>query len=395
MHLNAHAADPAQVRAPAGPTAAQPWRWPRNRIEAQLKTLWERELGVAPIPLDQNFFDLGGDTQTASRLMRRIERAFDARLPAEAVSRAPTVALLAEAIADRKPAASWDCLVPLQPLGAGPPLFCMHNYNGEVWLYVDLARRLAPDQPVYGIQAVGVNRPCLPLHSVERMASRYIREIQSVQPHGPYFLGGMCFGAYLSFEVARQLAERGEQVGLLLSFDTFAYDESNEPKPALSERIGRIAAKLDPRSPCDAVRNAGTVLRNRLAQVRRRAGLLSAQMRMWSGKPLDPDARRELFTTLNGRARVRYRPRAYPGTVTLIRALGNREKDPKRFLGGFSQAKVECVPVEGDHLSIIEGRNVQDLADKTRALMSEARERCVLSEAASGRGAAGPKAFLQ
>ena len=326
------------------------------------------------VSVDDDFVDLGGDSLAASRLALRIEREFGVRLELGTLFQTPTVARLAEVIAQRASVKEWECLVPLQPRGHRHPFFCIHNYNGEVWLYLELARRLAPDQPVYGLQAVGVNRPCPPLRRVEQMAERYIAEIRSVQPRGPYHVGGICFGAYVALEIARQLVESGERVGLLASFDTFAdgSESLNGSRPGLAGRWRKLSSELDPRKPCAALHNARAILQNRYSQARRRAGLVAAQLHLRSHKAIGDQTRRDLLTALNARARVRYRPQTYPGKVTLIRSDSNQGRDAGQFWGRVAAGGVECVPVQGDHVGIIEGPYVGNLAAVLRECLRNA-----------------------
>lgn len=198
-----------------------------NEVTTQLTQIWQDMLGVKPIAPDQNYFELGGDSILAVQLFTRIEQQFQIKLPLTTLFDAPTIAQLAHVLQEEKCVSGWLPLVPIQPLGARPPFFCMHPHGGNVLVYRDLARRLGSDQPFYGLQSPGLDGSRPPLAKIEDMASLYIKEIRRVQASGPYFLGGYCMGGTIAYEVAQQLQAEGEDIALLALFDTvnWAYVE--------------------------------------------------------------------------------------------------------------------------------------------------------------------------
>src|SRR5690606_24428080 len=114
------------------------------------------------------------------------------------------------------------CLIPIQTGNpARPPFFCIHAGGGHVLYYHALARHLGEDQPFYAIQALGIDGNHPPINRYEELAAFYIREMRTVQPEGPYYLGGECMGGTITFEIARQLEAAGQKVNLLVMFDTF------------------------------------------------------------------------------------------------------------------------------------------------------------------------------
>ena len=192
---------------------------PRDELEVKLTKIWAEVLGIQEIGIQHNFFDLGGHSLLAVKLLNQIERNFqiDKLLPLAAVFQAPTIEQLAALIRQEGWEACWRSLVPLQPIGAKPPLFLVHACNGEISIYRLLALHLGLDRPVYGLQAQGLDGKQLPDDRVEAMATHYIKEIQSIQPTGPYFLGGKQVGALVAFEIAQQLVSQGQQVELVVS----------------------------------------------------------------------------------------------------------------------------------------------------------------------------------
>jgi thioesterase domain-containing protein/acyl carrier protein len=192
---------------------------PRDELETRLLAVWQEVLGISPIGVTDNFFDLGVHSLTAARLFARIEDEFGQGLPLGAVFRSPTIAELAEALRDGRAAHAagrgWRSLVPLQPRGEKPPIFGVHGGAGTILLYHELSRRLGPEQPFYGLQVAGLYGDIAPDLSIGAMADRYIAEITDVQPHGPYVLLGYCFGALVAYEMADRLQQRGERVALV------------------------------------------------------------------------------------------------------------------------------------------------------------------------------------
>jgi thioesterase domain-containing protein/acyl carrier protein len=195
---------------------------PRNAVEFQLTKIWEEVLETQPIGVRDNFFDeLGGHSMLAVRLFRRIEKRFGKALPLATLFQAPTIEQLANFLYQEGELAPWSSLVAIQPNGDKPPFFCVHGAGGGVFTYYNLARYLNSEQPVYGLQAQAFAGKQVPHTKVEDMAAHYIREILTVQPEGPYFLGGYSFGGIVTFEMAQQLHAQGQKVALLALFDAY------------------------------------------------------------------------------------------------------------------------------------------------------------------------------
>ncbi len=190
-------------------------------IRSQLTRIWQELLGLDSIALDQNYFDLGGDSALAVHLFTQIEKIFGVKLPLATLFEAPTIAELAQILSRETSPAGWSPLVAIQTAGSRPPFFCVHGAGGNVLIYRDLARRLGANQPFYGLQALGLDGSCQPLTRIEDMATLYLKQMREVQPHGPYFLGGYCSGGTIAFEIAQQILAQGERVALLAMFDTY------------------------------------------------------------------------------------------------------------------------------------------------------------------------------
>lgn len=211
----------------AHPSVDQPYIFPRTSTENDLSALWSQLLGIYPIGLMDNYFELGGTSLQAVELFAQIEQYFGKRLPLTSLLEAPTIEELAQLIDSNAGANSEtgkiSSVVPLNHAqGATPPLFLIHPGGGDVLLYRNLAQRLQPTTAVYAIKPYSRNGYPIVHTQIPEMAAYYIRQIRAIQPEGPYWLGGFCAGGVIAFEMALQLQRQGfsvPQVILINSID--------------------------------------------------------------------------------------------------------------------------------------------------------------------------------
>jgi len=204
---------------------------PRSETEIQLAKIWQNLLGIPSPGIYDNFFDVGGHSLLVLELFSTIEKQFGQKFPVSTLLQAPTIAQLAAVIDGTQPDVSGSVVL----LKAGTektPLFLIHDGDGEILLYRNLANYL-PDRTVYGVQPHSQTDYPMLHTRIEDMASYYTEQIQSVQPQGPYLLGGLCAGGIIAFEVARQLQQQGQQVAMTAIFD------AADVKAA--RRVGRVA----------------------------------------------------------------------------------------------------------------------------------------------------------
>ncbi len=192
---------------------------PRNALEQQLTKIWEKILGISPIGIHDNFFDIGGHSLLAVKLLSLIEKHLDKHLPLITLFQAPTIAQLASLLRDENYTISWRILEVVQTQGSRLPFFflCPTGYARS------LVKVLDSNQPVYNINLLGFQRLNQTAPSLEIIAKRYIQEIQTVQPEGPYYVGGYCGQAKLAFELARQLQVQGHKVAFLALIQALPY----------------------------------------------------------------------------------------------------------------------------------------------------------------------------
>ena len=204
-----------EVETPAPDTAA-----PFGKTEETIAAIWRRVLGRERIGRDDDFFDCGGDSLTTLELMFAIEEALGVEMPVTTIYAAPTIARLAAAIEDRRPA-EFSPLVPIKD-GTGIPLFIVHGAGGNVMELFAAGRRIAGDSPVYAIQARGLDGQGAPATSITAMADDYIGEILKLYAYGTFHIAGYSSGGLIAFEMARLLAEAGEPPASLTLIDAQA-----------------------------------------------------------------------------------------------------------------------------------------------------------------------------
>jgi amino acid adenylation domain-containing protein len=334
--------EPERVRKDRDQTALAP----RDELESQLLQMWESILGLKSLGVNENFFELGGHSLLAVRLMHSIEQRFGKRLPITTLLDASTVEQLAALLRKENWSPAWCSLVPIQGSGTRPPFFCVHGIGGTVLRFHDLAHFLGNDQPVYGLQAQGLDdqRPCH--RRIEDMAGHYINELQIAQPEGPYYLGGYSFGGMVALEMAHQLKSEGHQVGLVVLLDTFPAGV----KSGFSLFRKYLTLPLD-QQWMHLNRKARAFPRS----VRRRI----AMMRL-------PNTLKKVRNASYDAARV-YKLKPYGGSVVLFRASEKGLSSVNVESAWRELApRIEIYEVSGHHGNIVEKPQVQLLATELK-----------------------------
>ena len=300
-----------------------------NPLELQLTKLWEEILGRSPIGISEDFFEIGGHSLLAVHLFTRIEETLGAKLPLATLFRASTIKELAELLRIDGWSPSWSSLVPIQPTGSKPPFFCIHGAEGNVLLYKDLARHLGDDQPFYGLQAKGLDGEESFLTSLDEMATEYIREIKTVQSEGPYFVGGYCLGGTLAYEVAQQLRNQGDEVGLVFLFETYNINAPRPKTPRLHQirlyqkitNVGFHFQNLRLLSHKDRIRflqNKTRVAKDRIWRAVYSCMGTTAR-KVWMERSNSSKMPHVRLAAINDEAQRRYEPKKYEGKVKLFR----------------------------------------------------------------------------
>ena len=355
---------------------------PRNTLELQVAQIWEDILNVSRVGVMDRFFEIGGNSLLAVRLMTRIEKQFGKELPLATLFQASTVEQLASVLSQQVGPETWRPLVAIQPKGTRAPFFCVHPIGGTVLLYYDLARYLGEDQPFYAMQAPGLLAEDDCQTSIDDMAMLYNRELREVQPSGPYRLGGYSFGGIVAFEMAQQLLRDGQSVELVALFDGGAPKNvaklSGEVEDALilaellKERAHMSGQELQ--LPHEEI--LGTAPEERLSHVvnvAKNAGVVPIELELdW--------VKRFLWGfKLRAGAASRYMPSIYPGRITFFRST-ERDQDTIKTMqhagvdlndhtfgwSEFSAEPIEVIFVPGYHETLMLEPNVQTLAERLR-----------------------------
>ncbi|MEU3755400.1 beta-ketoacyl synthase N-terminal-like domain-containing protein [Streptomyces olivoreticuli] len=207
-------------RAPRPPHLAAEYVAPRTPLERTVAGHWEEALGIDGIGVHDNFFDLGGDSMRAVMLAGRMRTASRLDIAAAALLSSPTIAGVLDGAG--RAGAGKDAFAPVLPLradGDQRPLFCVHPGGGIGWRYSGLLTHLGGRQPVYGIQAHGLDGACAPAADAKEMVDSYVGHLREVQPEGPYRLLGWSYGGTVAHAMATALRREGERVELLAMMD--------------------------------------------------------------------------------------------------------------------------------------------------------------------------------
>jgi thioesterase domain-containing protein/acyl carrier protein len=326
---------------------------PQDEIEERLVNLWQDLLSMESVSVTDNYFDLGGDSLLAVRLFIDIKFCFQLELPLATLFHAPTVRTMAQVVRDSGVQAASP-IVPIQPGGTTPAIFCIGPVNGEVILFRRLALELGPDQPVYGLQPFSLAHR---LRTVQTLAASYIEQLQSWGENRPQCLLGYSFGGLVAVEMARQLRENGMETPLVLLIDSdyLAGCKALEP---WKDRLRRYRFHVH-----KILREPGGLAH------------LADRLRSYLFRKVHKVVP-QIATDIRGRqllAAENYRAKPYPGRALLFRA----ESRPEFFatdasLGWgeiLSDLRIEDVP--GDHGTITTGLNVKLLAGKLTAALNK------------------------
>ena len=353
---------------------------PRDELESSLVAVWEDVLNVRPIGVQTSFFKLGGYSLMIVRLFARINKVLGTSLPITTIFNAPTVEQLADIVRGR---AYYSALVPVQTKGTRPPFFMIHSYL----LYQGIPAELGEDYPFYGLRELDTDAKDM---TVEQRAAACLGEMRSIQPKGPYYIGGWCAAGPLAVETARQIVASGDTVGFLVLFDSWrpgyaaelAREQAGMPEMSLRATLYRKYRfhrnRWDTLSFNQRVRYVSLAISNKFSSLRSKFYLKNWAFAEWFchrfGLPLPHFMHNVSLTTLNSLKEYRG-VEPYPGSMTLIRAKeapyipGAKEHCgwESIVLGGV---KVLWAP--GDHESMFLAPNLHTVGEFLRQSLTEA-----------------------
>jgi len=274
-------------------------------------------------------------------------------------------------------------LVPLQTRGSRPPLVLIHGAGGGLlWGYRNLSAQLGPDQPVYAIEPRSIEN-WQSLRTVEDMARAYLEHLRAFQSHGPYYIGGYCFGGLIAYEIARQLWVRCERVGAVVLIDVAAtngiYQQLPWWRPRFQYHFVRNClywlqdfSHLDPTARRNFLRRKVAVGSRKLW--RRHHGQTPDHLDLeeFIEPTLFPEDELELWK-LHLQAELNYRPKPYPGNIILLRTRGEPifcSFDPKLGWGPLVAGGVAVKMIPGAHERIFDMPHVVPLGQTLRSCLS-------------------------
>ncbi len=347
---------------------------PRTEVEAKLASIWAEVLHLPRVGIYDDFFESGGDSFLGVDLLMRVIEVFGAdHLTLSAVVEAPTVAAFAKLVETKEN--HFSCLVPLRSQGSLPIFFLIPGAGGNVLSLRSYASALPEEQPIWCLQAPGLDGSAT-VNRVPDLAALYVNAIRSLQPHGPYFLGGASYGGVLALEVAQQFIAAGEPVEFLFMNDTYnlAFGKTLSRPLAIycNARflVRRLARHLVHTSK-QPIREWPTIIRLGVGSLTKHFRRLAATFVSGAQNEAQPRAqgpmlaagqeKTELVETLE---RVRdsiqsaveaYVPSRYPGRITLFRATERMVEPYEDHLlgwGPIAEKGVECEVFEGDHVHL-------------------------------------------
>ena len=355
---------------------------PRSPLEEKLAAIWAEVLRVERVGVNDNFFELGGHSLLAVRLFARIANVFKKQLPLATLFQASTIEKLAKILGEEGWTAPWSSLVAIQPNGSKKPFFCVHAAGGNVVEFHELVRHLDQDRPFYAFQSRGLDGRQEPLTDIRKMAAHYINEMRFVQPRGPYLLGGRSFGGIVAFEMACQLQDEGEEVGLLAVLDTYPVGYY-KLRPGINARalrrrrfVRKMRCHLDNLSRLSSREKVKYILAKlHYAPAKVKHQLWKRVFRLFEKLNQPLPAKLRIVQQFNFLAAYNYTPRLYHGRVSLFSATGDltAANDLQEGWCALASLGVEVHEIPGDHINIIKEPHVGALAETLTACLDRAQ----------------------
>jgi FkbH-like protein len=336
---------------------------PRNPSEKALAEIWAKFLDMNEVGIKDNFFEVGGDSLLAVGLLIEVEKVTGKKLGVGALYQAPTIEQLAKILHQEQGSSPWASLVPIQPNGAKPPFFFLAGRH-------HVGDRLGPDQPVYRVVYQDLERE-QPLVRIEDMAAHSIKSVRTIQPEGPYYLGGHGLGGVVAFEIAQQLQREGEKVALLTLCESWA-PGARRPAPSTSSAYRlwqRVSYSFHRARRIGASQALAGLLRGLKKKTQRTA---------WHRQGGPRTRSRQGHRAAAYEALRHYVPQVYAGRITVVRGTERvawREDDALHGWGRLATDGVDAYEIPGSHTRIYKEPNVGMLARTLNDVLHQAQAR--------------------
>lgn len=358
---------------------------PRNQFEQTIADIWQKFLGIEQVGIEDDFFELGGDSLLAIQLISKLRETFQTNFSSGNFLKKPTIAVLATSIEEtisiiKLPNQKLQSVLPSSLIEIQPgsslkkPLFLVHPADGQIYLFRDLVRQLDSDLPIYVFQDPGLEGEIEPFIRVEEMAAYYIKALRVLQPEGPYFLGGSSFGGCVAFEISQQLHSLGQKVAFLALMDTPGPNQISAqmvdkiviPTDASNSQFKNYSISLDAFQDL----SAEAQMINALKQVKFVNRLFSEIEQRQALQFL------RVFKA-NLQALSNYVPRSYPGRITFFRAreqwMEFSPSNPELPWIDVAAGGIEIHLVPGNHITMNFAPHVQFLAERLKNCIEKAQ----------------------
>ena len=354
---------------------------PRDTVEKQLVEIWEEVLGVHPIGIYDNFFDIGGHSLLAVKLLLKIQNKITKEITLSNLYQALTIKKLARQIVED----TWQheilSMVSIQPGNyqkAILPLFFIHVLGIGLKFCKPIVKYLGSDIPVYGLSIQLLDKKPQVGNRVEDLARFYNREVKKIQPEGPYMFTGFSFGGLVAFEMARQMKESGEDVRLVALLESIL--PKMLKKTTLTRRVTEYYKNWKRQGTYSVMRQGLQRLyyswREKIEHCFFRKILWYYKLVGFSGD-ISIDLKEFVAWSENHEAAQHYNPYAYTGKVILFKSDHTQldveySEDPQLGWGGVVLGGVEIIKCHGDHIGMLADPNVETVAKKLRQSIDRA-----------------------
>ncbi|MFD7065177.1 amino acid adenylation domain-containing protein [Streptomyces sp. NPDC059906] len=344
---------------------------PRDAAELRLAAIWKDLLGLDTVDVRTPFFDLGGHSILAVRMMAQVKKAFGRTLPLSSLLSGGTIETIAEMLRSQGEIL-WNSLVPIRTSGAHRVSFWVHAAGGNVLSYAVISEHLGPRFPMYGLQARGLEPGADAVGDIPAMAADYIAAIRGRQPHGPYIIGGWSFGGMLALEITRQLIDLGEEVAELIMVDTGTNDaapRTMDPEdPVFLSGLATFISNdhVDGLSPAELTAVAPEERVGHVVELAKKAGTLPPGFEV-----ADLYRFLSVYTACNEAYR-RYTPGKLPPRTTLVRAQENPDSDRQLGWSALTTGRLRVIDAPGNHVTVMNTHNVAAFAPELAQVLTEA-----------------------
>lgn len=356
------------------PQTTSTYQAPENDLEQQLVKIWQTWLKQEQIGRQDNFFDLGGNSLLAIGLCRDIEAALNRSIPISTLFQHPTIQDFAKLLQDAPDDLQESSLVTIQGKGRQTPIFAVHVLGKGLQYYRPLVKHLGDNQPLYGLSfnllddAEGTSK------GIKELSEIYIKDLKTLQPHGPYYLLGVSIGGRVAFEMAQQLQAQGEDVALLGLIDTTARTGVKHLPP--SSRVSGHWSKFKQEGFSYITRK----LKSRFGRIQYRLKAIRAEIYQRFGPQVPDELKSIASLETNIKIKKQHFPQPYSGKVTLFRAKDRKaevgtEIDPYYGWREIAVGGLDIYDIPGDHLLMLQEPNVQVLAEKIQEIVQGNHEK--------------------